>query len=164
VIAFALHFQRSMADEKSFDIVILGAGLSGLSAAFRLQNRSPGLSFVVLEANDRVGGRTQTMSIKGIAKIKQLKIVGVQSRTECRPWNVRTQGKTTPQPHTPTPPHPHSRFCAETKKFSTECQFLGCFCPADHCAHPFLAVSAQWITVDCENAKMDHCFGDFLLL
>jgi hypothetical protein len=40
-----------------------------------------------------------------------------------------------------------SRFCAETKKF-------GCFCPADHCAHPFLAVSAQWTTVDCENGPL----------
>jgi hypothetical protein len=69
-------------------------------------------------------------------------------------------------PHTTTPPTPpciwcmmaekHSRFCAETKKKSTECQFFGCFCPADHCdcAHPFLAVSAQWITVDCENGPL----------
>jgi hypothetical protein len=45
----------------------------------------------------------------------------------------------------------HSRFCAETKKFSTECQFFGCFCPADHCAHPFLAVSAQWSSTISEK-------------
>jgi hypothetical protein len=29
-----------------------------------------------------------------IYTIDHLKIVGVQSRTECRPWNVRAQGET----------------------------------------------------------------------
>jgi hypothetical protein len=30
--------------------------------------------------------------------VKFIKIVGVQSRTECRPWNVRAQGATSPHP------------------------------------------------------------------
>jgi putrescine oxidase len=45
------------------DVVVIGAGPSGLSAARRLQQE--GLSVAVLEARDRVGGRTWTQTIDG---------------------------------------------------------------------------------------------------
>ncbi|MEM8609555.1 MAG: flavin monoamine oxidase family protein [Myxococcota bacterium] len=51
-----------MADSK-FDVVVVGGGLSGLSAARRL--RESGLSVVVLEARDRLGGRTCTVEVAG---------------------------------------------------------------------------------------------------
>ncbi|RSL69870.1 hypothetical protein CEP53_002036 [Fusarium sp. AF-6] len=41
---------------ESYDVVIIGAGLAGLSAAHEVVNT--GLSCVVLEARDRVGGKT----------------------------------------------------------------------------------------------------------
>lgn len=41
---------------ESVDVVVVGAGLSGLQAALDVQNS--GLSCVVLEARDRVGGKT----------------------------------------------------------------------------------------------------------
>jgi putrescine oxidase len=45
------------------DVVIIGAGVTGLTAATRL--RAAGLSVVVLEARDRVGGRLWTDHIEG---------------------------------------------------------------------------------------------------
>src|SRR3569623_2820957 len=42
----------------TFDVVVIGAGIAGLEAAHRL-NRA-GLSVVLLEARDRVGGRIET--------------------------------------------------------------------------------------------------------
>ena len=42
----------------TFDALVVGAGLSGLSAARRLKSLRPELAVGVLEARDRVGGRT----------------------------------------------------------------------------------------------------------
>lgn len=42
-----------------FDVVVVGAGLSGLQAAYDLQKA--GLKTIVLEARDRVGGKTWTV-------------------------------------------------------------------------------------------------------
>ena len=48
-------------------IVVIGAGLSGLTAAEKLltDNRKGGVQVTVLEAMDRVGGRTQTIDLEG---------------------------------------------------------------------------------------------------
>ena len=39
-----------------FDVVIIGAGLSGIGAAYRLQTRCPGKSYAIFEARDAIGG------------------------------------------------------------------------------------------------------------
>ena len=51
--------------EKKVDVLFLGGGLSGLAAAYQLSKKVPSLTFLVAEANDRVGGRTLTMHVKG---------------------------------------------------------------------------------------------------
>jgi phytoene dehydrogenase-like protein len=46
-------------DSKKFTVIIIGAGASGLSAASLLSKA--GLSVMILEARDRIGGRVHTV-------------------------------------------------------------------------------------------------------
>src|SRR5438445_12126921 len=41
-------------------VVIVGAGISGLALAYRLQERNPAVDITILEAGDRVGGTIWT--------------------------------------------------------------------------------------------------------
>ena len=41
---------------KEADVIIVGAGLSGIGAACHLQRECPDRSFVILEARDAIGG------------------------------------------------------------------------------------------------------------
>ena len=45
------------------DVIIVGGGLAGLSAADSLKNHDASLRIIVLEANDQVGGRIQSEKI-----------------------------------------------------------------------------------------------------
>ncbi|MEO6077902.1 MAG: NAD(P)/FAD-dependent oxidoreductase [Candidatus Andersenbacteria bacterium] len=47
--------------EYSYDYIILGAGISGLSAAYELHKKNK--RFIVLEARDRIGGRIYTKHV-----------------------------------------------------------------------------------------------------
>lgn len=46
-------------------VVVVGGGLSGLSAAEELLKQQPNLDVTVLEAMDRVGGRTWSVLHRG---------------------------------------------------------------------------------------------------
>ena len=53
-----------MARDSAFDVVIVGAGVTGLTAAWRLSQA--GKRVVALEARDRVGGRLLTDDVDGV--------------------------------------------------------------------------------------------------
>lgn len=42
-----------------FDVIIVGAGIAGLSAAYTLKKKASSLKILILEARNRVGGKTQ---------------------------------------------------------------------------------------------------------
>ena len=47
------------ASDRSYDVIVIGAGISGCGAAWYLQKA--GLSMLVLEAGERVGGKSYTV-------------------------------------------------------------------------------------------------------
>ncbi|KAJ6261645.1 hypothetical protein Dda_2443 [Drechslerella dactyloides] len=52
--------------EESFDIVIVGAGVSGVSAAYRVQNMLPDKTFIVLERREQIGGTWDIFKYPGV--------------------------------------------------------------------------------------------------
>ncbi len=52
-----------MLGQLSYDVVVVGAGLAGMNTAWLLADH--GLNVLVLEARDRVGGRTHTRDVAG---------------------------------------------------------------------------------------------------
>lgn len=48
------------------DVLIVGAGLSGIGAAYRLSTMSPGSSYAILEARERMGGTWDLFRYPGI--------------------------------------------------------------------------------------------------
>ena len=49
-----------------FDVVIIGAGLSGIGAGYRLQTRCPQKKYVIFEARDRSGGTWDLFRYPGV--------------------------------------------------------------------------------------------------
>ncbi|ORB85435.1 FAD-dependent oxidoreductase [Mycobacterium kansasii] len=57
---------REAIDTAYFDIVIVGAGISGIGAAYRLLQRNPGLSYAILERRERIGGTWDLFRYPGV--------------------------------------------------------------------------------------------------
>jgi monooxygenase len=68
------------------DVLIVGAGLSGIGAAWHLQERRPGKSYAILEARDAIGGTWDLFRYPGIRSDSDMHTLGYRFR----PW---TQAK-----------------------------------------------------------------------
>jgi monooxygenase len=64
------------------DVLIVGAGLSGISAAWHLQHECPGLSYAILEARERMGGTWDLFRYPGIRSDSDMFTLGYRFR----PW------------------------------------------------------------------------------
>jgi cation diffusion facilitator CzcD-associated flavoprotein CzcO len=65
-----------------FDVLIVGAGISGVGGAYHLTQQCPGKSFVVLEAQDSFGGTWWTHRYPGIRSDSDLHTFGYRFK----PW------------------------------------------------------------------------------
>ncbi len=65
-----------------FDVLIVGAGISGIGGAWHLSTRMPGTSFVVLETQDSFGGTWLTHKYPGIRSDSDLYTFGYRFK----PW------------------------------------------------------------------------------
>jgi len=75
---------RSAAGQNAehFDVVIVGAGISGVGGAYHLTKHCPGTSFVVLEAQESFGGTWLTHRYPGIRSDSDLYTFGYRFK----PW------------------------------------------------------------------------------
>jgi cation diffusion facilitator CzcD-associated flavoprotein CzcO len=64
------------------DVVIVGAGLSGIGAAWHLQDRCPGKSYAVLEARERSGGTWDLFRYPGVRSDSDMQTLGYRFK----PW------------------------------------------------------------------------------
>jgi cation diffusion facilitator CzcD-associated flavoprotein CzcO len=65
------------------DVVIIGAGLSGVGAAYRLQQQCPWASFIVLESRHAIGGTWDLFRYPGIRSDSDMFTLGYPFR----PWD-----------------------------------------------------------------------------
>lgn len=66
-----------------FDVVIIGAGLSGIGAGYRLQTRCPRKTYVILEARAEIGGTWDLFRYPGIRSDSDMATFSYPFR----PWN-----------------------------------------------------------------------------
>ncbi len=74
--------RTSMARTQHFDVLIVGAGISGIDAAWHLQKYCPGKSFVMLENQASFGGTWRTHKFPGIRSDSDLFTFGYK----WKPW------------------------------------------------------------------------------
>ncbi len=65
-----------------FDVLVVGAGISGVAAAYHLGDQSPGRSYVVLESKGEFGGTWRTHTYPGIRSDSDLYTFGYRFK----PW------------------------------------------------------------------------------
>ncbi|MET8153969.1 flavin-containing monooxygenase [Actinoplanes sp. NPDC049668] len=68
-----------------FDVLIIGAGLSGIGAAWRLRRERPGTTFAILEARDAIGGTWDLFRYPGVRSDSDMYTLSYPFR----PWRGR---------------------------------------------------------------------------
>ena len=65
-----------------FDVLIIGAGISGVGAGYHLQTKSPSRSYVILEGRERMGGTWDLFRYPGVRSDSDMYTLGYSFR----PW------------------------------------------------------------------------------
>jgi cation diffusion facilitator CzcD-associated flavoprotein CzcO len=73
-----------MTQDSFFDVVIIGAGISGIGAAYRIRERNPELSCIILERRERLGGTWDLFRYPGVRSDSDI-------YTLCFPWEPWTR-------------------------------------------------------------------------
>jgi cation diffusion facilitator CzcD-associated flavoprotein CzcO/acetyl esterase/lipase len=85
-VSAAARFLREASRERSVefhDVIIVGAGLSGIGAAVHLQRRCPDKRFTLLEARDAIGGTWDLFRYPGVRSDSDMYTLGYIFK----PWN-----------------------------------------------------------------------------
>ena len=76
------HFCMLRMATEHFDVLIIGAGLSGIGAAHHLQSNCPDRSYVILEGRDSIGGTWDLFRYPGVRSDSDMYTLGYSFR----PW------------------------------------------------------------------------------
>jgi cation diffusion facilitator CzcD-associated flavoprotein CzcO len=71
-----------------FDVLIIGAGISGIGAAYRLQQRNPQMSYALLERRERIGGTWDLFRYPGIRSDSDIFTLSLPYEPWTRPENI----------------------------------------------------------------------------
>lgn len=74
--------QTSASNANHVDVLIVGAGISGIGSAYHLQEQSPGKSYVILEMKESFGGTWETHKYPGVRSDSDLYTFGYRFK----PW------------------------------------------------------------------------------
>jgi cation diffusion facilitator CzcD-associated flavoprotein CzcO len=80
-----LRVERS---DDYFDVLIIGAGISGIGAAYRIREKNPNLSYAVLERRARIGGTWDLNRYPGIRSDSDIFTLSYPFEPWTRPENV----------------------------------------------------------------------------
>jgi cation diffusion facilitator CzcD-associated flavoprotein CzcO len=75
-------------DPEHSDVLIIGAGISGLGAAYRIHEKNPQLSYTILERRERIGGTWDLFRYPGIRSDSDIFTLSLPFEPWTRPENV----------------------------------------------------------------------------
>jgi monooxygenase len=81
-LAGAAEVAETSMSPEHFDVLIVGAGLSGIGAGYHLQQKCPGKSYVILEGRDTIGGTWDLFRYPGIRSDSDMFTLGYSFK----PW------------------------------------------------------------------------------
>ena len=71
-------------DSNEFDVIIIGAGLSGIGSGVRLQRDCPGTRYAILERREAIGGTWDLFRYPGIRSDSDMHTLGY----DFKPWSA----------------------------------------------------------------------------
>ncbi len=74
------------------DVLIIGAGISGIGAAYRIHEKNPKLSYTILERRERIGGTWDLFRYPGIRSDSDIFTLSLPFEPWTRPENVADGG------------------------------------------------------------------------
>ena len=114
-----------MSEREHFDVLVVGAGISGVGGAYHLTTQCPDKSFVVLETQESFGGTWLTHTYPGIRSDSDLYTFGYRFKPWTGPPIATAEGdphlhgrghrRERPRPSHPLPTHDHHRHLVDRR-------------------------------------------------